>query len=60
LRTPAERKIIPIKKVNNDTACIPSINVLAIPERDIITPTIPRDVRPIPGVKRSQSDILYG
>jgi hypothetical protein len=31
---------------------------LAMPEREIPTPTIPMEVRPIPGVKRSQSVML--
>ena len=55
LNIPAERKIKPIKSVSKDTACIPSINVLAIPAREIPTPTIPIEVRPMPGVSRSQS-----
>jgi hypothetical protein len=58
LKIPAARNINPINMVRILTACIPSVNVWAIPESDIPTPTIPNDVRPIPGVIRSQSDIL--
>jgi hypothetical protein len=45
-------------RVSNETACIPSMKVLAIPESEIPTPTIPMEVSPIPGVKRSQSLIV--
>ena len=55
LKIPADKNMRPIKSVNNDTACIPSINVFAMPAREIPTPTIPIEVRPIPGVSRSQS-----
>jgi hypothetical protein len=48
---------MPINIVSNETACIPSRNVLAIPEREIPTPTIPIEVSPIPGVNKSQSVI---
>jgi hypothetical protein len=58
LNSPDARKIIPINIVKSDTACIPSIKVLAIPEREIPTPTIPIEVRPMPGVIRSQS-VIY-
>ena len=58
LKIPAAKKIKPINMVRRLTACIPSINVCAIPESEIPTPTIPIDVSPIPGVIRSQSDIL--
>jgi hypothetical protein len=34
------------------------MKVLAIPESEIPTPTIPMEVSPIPGVKRSQSLIV--
>jgi hypothetical protein len=58
LRRPDARKIMPMNMVRRVTACIPSMNVLAMPEREIPTPTIPIEVRPIPGVIRSQSVIL--
>jgi hypothetical protein len=58
LNKPDARKIIPIYMVNKDTACIPFMNVAAMPERAIPTPTIPIEVRPIPGIRRSQSVIL--
>jgi hypothetical protein len=59
LNKPDTSKIIPKNIVNNDTACIPSKKVLAIPASEIPTPTIPIEVRPIPGVSRSQSVMLY-
>src|ERR1044072_8197817 len=58
LNRPEARNIMPINMVKRETACIPSMKVLAIPEREIPTPTIPIEVRPIPGVRRSQSVIL--
>jgi hypothetical protein len=58
LKRPDARKIIPISMVKRETACIPSTKVLAIPASEIPTPTIPIDVKPIPGVRRSQSVIL--
>ena len=58
LKIPAAKNINPINIVRILTACIPSVNVWAIPESEIPTPTIPKDVSPIPGVIRSQSDIL--
>jgi hypothetical protein len=58
LNIPAVRNINPMNIVRRLTACIPSTNVCAIPESEIPTPTIPITVSPIPGVKRSQSDIL--
>jgi hypothetical protein len=58
LKIPAARNINPINMVSILTACIPSVKVWAIPESEIPTPTIPMDVSPIPGVIRSQSDIL--
>src|ERR687889_1306252 len=58
LRRPDARKIMPMNMVKRVTACIPSMNVFAMPEREIPTPTMPIEVRPIPGVKRSQSVIL--
>jgi hypothetical protein len=57
LNKPDATKIMPINIVSNETACIPSRNVLAIPEREIPTPTIPIEVSPIPGVNKSQSVI---
>jgi hypothetical protein len=58
LNRPEARKIMPMNMVKSETACIPSMKVLAIPEREIPTPTMPIEVRPIPGVIRSQSVIL--
>src|SRR5919112_4235677 len=58
LNRPDARKIIPMNIVKRVTACIPSRNVLEMPEREIPTPTIPIEVRPIPGVIRSQSVIF--
>jgi hypothetical protein len=58
LNKPEARKIIPINIVNNETACIPSRNVFAIPESEIPTPTIPIEVSPIPGLNKSQSVII--
>jgi hypothetical protein len=55
LNRPDARKIMPMNIVRRETACIPSMNVLAIPDRDMPTPTIPIEVRPMPGVRRSQS-----
>jgi hypothetical protein len=61
LSKPEARNIIPMNMVKRVTACIPSMKVLAMPEREIPTPTIPIEVRPIPGVIRSQSVmLLYG
>ena len=60
LKIPTLTKIIPIKNVSKETACIPSRNVFAIPERAITIPTIPKEVNPMPGVNRSQSAMLYG
>jgi hypothetical protein len=58
LNNPETSRIIPMYKVSSETACIPSMKVLAIPESEIPTPTIPMEVSPIPGVKRSQSLIV--
>ena len=58
LKIPDARNINPMNIVSRLTACIPSINVCAIPESEIPTPTIPIHVSPIPGVIRSQSDIV--
>jgi hypothetical protein len=58
LKRPEARKIIPINIVRSVTACMPSMNVFAMPEREIPTPTMPIEVRPIPGVRRSQSVML--
>jgi len=59
LKIPGVKKTIPIKSVSRETACIPSRNVFAIPERETNTPTIPIDVNPMPGVNKSQSAMLY-
>jgi hypothetical protein len=59
LKRPEARKIIPMNMVKSVTACMPSMKVLAIPEREIPTPTMPIEVRPIPGVIRSQSVMLF-
>ena len=59
LKMPGAKKIIPIKSVSKETACIPSINVFAIPDRETKTPTIPIEVNPMPGVNKSQSAMLY-
>jgi hypothetical protein len=58
LNKPDARKIIPMKRVSSPTACIPSMKVCAIPDREIPTVTIPSEERPIPGVSRSQSVIV--
>ncbi len=58
LNRPDARNIMPINMVRSETACMPSMKVLAMPERETTTPTMPIEVRPIPGVKRSQSDML--
>jgi hypothetical protein len=55
LNKPDARKIMPINIVKSETACIPSINVFAMPASESPTPTIPIEVRPIPGVSKSQS-----
>ena len=57
LNKPDARKIMPINIVKSETACIPSTKVLAMPASEIPTPTIPIEVRPIPGVSKSQSDM---
>jgi hypothetical protein len=59
LNKPDARKIIPINSVSRPTACIPSINVFAIPDNETPTVTIPSEERPIPGVSRSQSVMIY-
>ena len=58
LNRPDARKINPMKRVSRPTACIPSMKVFAIPDREIPTVTIPSEERPIPGVSRSQSVII--
>jgi hypothetical protein len=60
LKIPALKKIIPINNVKRETACIPSRNVFAIPDRETSTPTIPKEVNPMPGVNKSQSAMLHG
>ena len=57
LNKPDARKIKPINIVKSETACIPSTKVFAMPASEIPTPTIPIEVRPIPGVSKSQSDM---
>ena len=59
LNKPDASKIMPINIVSRETACIPSKKVFAMPASEIPTPTIPIEVRPIPGVSRSQSVMLY-
>lgn len=59
LNKPDARKIIPINRVSRPTACIPSMKVFAIPDREIPTVTIPSEERPIPGVSRSQSVMIH-
>jgi hypothetical protein len=51
---PTAKKISPINMVRPVKACIPSMNVCAIPEYDIVTPARPIAVNPIPGIMRSQ------
>ena len=58
LNKPDARRIMPMNIVSRETACIPSKKVLAIPASEMPTPTIPIEVRPIPGVSRSQSVIV--
>lgn len=55
LNKPCTKKISPINMAKNDTACIPSKKVAAIPANESATPAIPNDVRPIPGSSKSQS-----
>ena len=43
---------------NPVNACIPSINVLAIPEYDVTKPASPIAVKPAPGMIKSQLLIL--
>jgi hypothetical protein len=62
LKSPADRKINPKNIHKIETACIPSIKVLAIPERAMATPVAPTAVKPAPGMSKSQSviNILKG
>ena len=59
LNRPCTKKISPINIAKSDTACIPSRKVAAIPARESPTPAIPKAVRPIPGISKSQSVMLY-
>ena len=62
LNSPALKKISPMNINKIETACIPSIKVLAIPERATATPMAPTAVKPAPGMSKSQSvmNILKG
>ena len=62
LNSPALKKINPKNSNKTETACIPSIKVLAIPERATATPMAPIAVKPTPGMSKSQSviNILKG
>lgn len=62
LKSPAAKKINPKNIHKIDTDCIPSIKVLAIPERATATPIAPTAVKPAPGMSKSQSvmNILKG
>ena len=57
LKSPADKKINPKNIHKIETACIPSIKVLAIPERAMATPVAPTAVKPAPGKSKSQSVI---
>ena len=57
LKSPAVKKINPKNIQRIETACIPSIKVLAIPERAMATPIAPTAVKPAPGKSKSQSVI---
>src|ERR1051325_10980035 len=58
LKSPEAMNIMPINIVRSETACMPSMKVLATPASAMPTPVIPIDVRPMPGVSRSQSVML--
>jgi hypothetical protein len=62
LKSPAVKKINPKNISKSETDCIPSIKVLAIPDRDTATPMAPTAVNPAPGMSKSQSvmNILNG
>jgi len=62
LKSPADKKINPKNIHKIETDCIPSIKVLAIPERAMATPRAPTAVKPAPGMSKSQSviNILKG
>ena len=53
-KMPVAKKIKPINMVSPVSACIPSMNVFAIPAYDMIKPASPIPVSPIPGIIRSQ------
>jgi hypothetical protein len=54
-RMPQAKKIKPNIIVRPVRACIPSMNVLAIPAYETTTPARPMAVRPMPGIIKSQS-----
>ena len=53
-KRPAAKIINPNMKSNPVNACIPSMNVWAIPEYDVTRPASPIAVSPPPGMIRSQ------
>jgi hypothetical protein len=53
-KIPAARKINPTNMVRPVNACMPSMNVCAIPAYDNVRPASPIAVSPIPGIIRSQ------
>ncbi len=53
-KIPAAVKINPINMVKPVNACIPSMNVCAIPAYESMRPANPTPVRPIPGINKSQ------
>ena len=53
-KRPAVKIINPKKNSNPVNACIPSMNVWAIPEYDVTKPASPIAVSPPPGIIRSQ------
>ena len=55
LNNPAVKKIKPKNIHKMETACIPSIKVFEIPDKETITPTAPTVVNPAPGISKSQS-----
>ncbi len=55
LNNPPVNIINPKNMHKIETACIPSIKVLAIPDNAMATPTAPTDVKPAPGMSKSQS-----
>ena len=53
-KMPADKKINPTNIVRPVKACIPSMNVCAIPAYDNVSPANPMAVNQIPGIMRSQ------